>query len=125
PDAGGCAVLAEAFTQREPPFAGGDAGFGAVDRGRTAVAISSCRGAQLLESRRHRLLVAGAAPCLEPFDLLGLRLRRDRDDSVGRARERRRLALHEPIDSDHGPLAAFDLLDAAGGRLPQSPPPIS
>src|SRR5215468_2380451 len=71
-DAGGRAVLAEAFAERKAPFAGGDAGFGAVNRGRHDVAIFSCRGAQLLESRRDRLLVAGAAPCLEALDLLGL-----------------------------------------------------
>src|SRR5262249_4147745 len=117
PDAGGRAVLAEAFAERKAPFAGGDAGFGAVDRGGHDVSIFSGRGAQLFESRRDRLLLAGAAPCLEAFDLLGFRLRRDRDDSVGRARERRRLALHEPIDPDHRLLAAFDRLDAAGVRF--------
>src|SRR6516225_7594260 len=53
----------------------------------------------------------------QSIDLLGLRLRRDRDDSVGRARERRRLALHESIDADHCLLAAFDRLDAAGVRF--------
>src|SRR5262249_58709753 len=64
-----------------------------------------------------RLLVAGGAPGLEAFDLLGLRLRRDRNDRVGRTRERRWLALHEPIDADHGLLAAFDRLDAARVRF--------
>src|SRR6516225_8403540 len=50
-------------------------------------------------------LVAAGAPGLEAFDLLDLRLRRDRYDRVGCGRERRRLALHESIDSDHGLLA--------------------
>src|SRR5262249_58233969 len=115
PDAVGRAVLAEAFAQREAPFAGGDAGYGALDRGRHDVAVFSGRAAQFLESRRDRLLIAGGAPGLEAFDLLGLRLRRDRDDRVGRAREWRWLALHESIDPDHGLLASVDCLDAAGG----------
>ena len=56
--------------------------------------------------------VAGAAPGLELLDLLGFGLRRDREDGIGRAGERRWLALHEPVDADHGLLAAFDRLDA-------------
>ena len=58
------------------------------------------------------MLVAGAAPGLELLDLLGFGLRRDREYGIGRAGERRWLALHEPVHADHGLLAAFDRLDA-------------
>src|SRR5262245_64035942 len=73
--AGGRAVLAEAFAQREGPLAGRDASFGTSDRGRHDVAILHCGGAQLLERRRHRPLIARDAPGLELLDLLGLGLR--------------------------------------------------
>ena len=118
-DAGRRAILAEAFTQREAPFAGGDAGFGAGDRGRHDVAVLLRGRAQLLQRRRDRLLIARGAPGLEPLDLLGLGLRRHGEDGVGSAGERRRLALDEAVDADHGLLAALDRLDPARVRFDQ------
>ncbi len=44
-DAGRRAVFAERGAQRKAPFAGGDAGFGAVDRGRHDVVAALCRAA--------------------------------------------------------------------------------
>src|SRR5205807_585787 len=117
PDPGGRAVLAEAFAQDEAPFAGGNAGFGADDGGGHDVAVLACRRAQLLERRRDRPLVARATPRLEALDLLGFGPRRDREDGVGRAGERRGLALDEAIDSHHDPLAPFDRLDATCVRF--------
>src|SRR5262249_14552623 len=116
-DAGGCAVFTEAFAQRKAPFARGDAGLGTDDGGRHDVAVLARRGAQFLERRRHRLLVAAGAPRLETLDLRGLGLGRHGEDGVGRAGERRGLALHETIDPDHGLLAALDRLDAARVRF--------
>src|SRR5215831_9540400 len=89
PHASRRAILAEALTQGKTPFAGGDAGFGADDRGGHDVAIFSGRSAQLLERCRDRPLVARAAPGLEALDLLGFRLWRDRHDGINRACERR------------------------------------
>src|SRR5262249_54085522 len=118
-DAGRRAILAEAVAQYRAPFAGGDAGLRAGDRGRHDV-VARARGAGGLGARRlHRLVVARRAPGLEPCDLLGLDVIRHREDRVLAGGERRLLALDEAVDADHGLLAALDRLEPPRVRFDQ------
>ena len=67
-DAGRRAILAEHLAQRRAPFAGGDAGLGAGDRGRHDVARLPCRGLRRsLERGATGLGVARRAPGLQPL----------------------------------------------------------
>ena len=59
-DAGRRAVFAERLAQRPAPFAGGDAGFGAGDRGRHDVGAA---GGGALEVRQRRLRPALSSRC--------------------------------------------------------------
>ena len=83
-DAGRRAVFAEGGAQRKAPFAGGDAGFGAGDRGRHDVAAGLRRLAQRIERGGDRLAVARGAPGREPRDLVGLGFRRHGEDRLRR-----------------------------------------
>src|ERR1700736_2664131 len=75
PDPGCCPIFAEGLAQSEGPFAGGDAGFCADDRGWHDVAAAPGAGAQLLEGGGHQSAVAHSPPGLELPDLVGFRLR--------------------------------------------------
>src|SRR5262249_41965316 len=79
-DAGRRADFADRFAQREAPFAGGDAGLGAGDRGRHDVAVLARGALELGQRMGDGLFVAGGAPSLEPLDLLGFRLFRYGED---------------------------------------------
>ena len=113
-DAGRRAVFAERLAQRPAPFAGGDAGLGAGDRGRHDVAVLLRRGAELLERGGDRLGVAGRPPRLETLDLLGLDFRRHRQDRAFAGRQRRDFGRRELVDADHDLLAALDRLQPRG-----------
>src|SRR6185295_1581228 len=71
-DAGRRAVFAERLAQRPAPFAGGDAGLGAFDRGRHDVLIAGGGALEVLQRGGHGTLVARGAPGLEPLDLVAL-----------------------------------------------------
>ena len=102
------------LTQRPAPFAGGDAGFGAGDRGRHDVG-GACGGAlEIGQRRRDRLGVARCAPGFQPLDLVGFGLRRDRHDRLDAAGQRRRLGFQVFVDADHDLVAALDRLQPRG-----------
>ena len=55
----------------------------------------------------------------QDVDLLGLGLRRDSENRFGGACKRRLFGLDEPVDADHGLLAALDRLHAQRVRFHQ------
>ena len=75
-DAGRRAVFAERLAQRKAPFAGGDAGFGAGDRGRHDVAAACAAACASSSSAAATAALSRAArQACKPRDLIGLGLR--------------------------------------------------
>ena len=112
-DPGRRAVFAERLAQRPAPFAGGDAGLGAGDRGRHDVAWPAV-AARLSSFERglHTALSSRAArQALQPLDLVALGFRRHGQDGFDAAGQRRRLGFEELVDADHDLLAALDRLE--------------
>src|SRR6185437_12898339 len=107
-DAGWRAVFAKGLAQRPAPFAGGDAGLRAVDRGRHDIAAALCSALQGRERILHRARVALRAPGFQPLDLVALSAVGHGEDRLDAAGQRRRLGLGIFVDADHGLLAALD-----------------
>src|SRR5262249_28596537 len=118
-DAGRRAVFAERLAQRPAPFASGDAGLGAFDRGRHDVAGAAGCIPGILERGRAGTRVARGAPRGEPLDLLALSLLGHGDDRLGAARKRRWFAFQVLVDADHPLLTTLDRLEPCGVGLDQ------
>ncbi len=104
-DTGRRTILAEHAAQRVRPFAGGDAGLGAGDRGRHDVAVFLGGGDQLGKGCLHRSTITIGAPGVQPLDLAALDRIVDRQDRILAAGKRRGRALGVGVDADHGLLA--------------------
>ena len=74
--------LAEDFPQRPRPFAAGNPGVGAGDRGRHDVGAVLGRSREAGQRDFHRFTVARRPPSLEAGDLLGLGLGVDREKAA-------------------------------------------
>ena len=85
-DAGRRAVFAERFAQRPAPFAGGDAGLGAGDRGWHYIAAAGGGAFQFAERRRNRVFVARRTPGDQPLELVAFGILRHRHDRIRRRR---------------------------------------
>src|SRR4029077_17451282 len=108
PDAGERSVFAKGLAQRPAPFAGRNARFGALDRGRHDVGAAGGGALEFGERLLHGLVVALRAAGLQLFDLPAFRAFRPREDGVGGVSQRRRLALEIFVNTDDNLVAAFD-----------------
>ena len=111
--------MAKDPAHRVTPFAGRGTRLGRLDRGGHDVLTRSGGGAQFVQRRLHRPLVAALTPSDKTRDLIGLGLGVGDHDGLGARGERRGRGLGPFVHPDHGGLRGLDPRDPLGVALDQ------